>query len=494
MQLGQKINLRHSQSIVMTPQLRQAIKLLQFSNIELSQYVEEEMEKNPFLDSNDLEQKDGEKIKNIEEKTIDTSSAINTGISSNDDPSSENDIENRWDDDRNLVSRVSKRNISSENLSAIENRIPAPKKSLRSHLLEQILLDISAENERSIAINLLDLIEPSGWISADLKALSENNGLSYDKVQTVLQRLQKMDPCGVFARNLGECLRIQLEEQGKLNTQNVILTNNLDLLAKGEIKKLCKLTSLNESELSESINVLKKLNPKPAENFDNDNINIEPPDVIIERVRGAWKVALNRSTLPSLYVNENFAGQIKHVKNSDSDKKYIGDSINSARWLLRAIEQRNSTTLKVALEILKQQKNFFEKGPGHLKPLVLKDVAEAISMHESTISRVTRSKLLQTPWGLFQMKDFFSGSVGIAKEGKELYASKTVRENLKSLIENEPESKPYSDDELSKIMKERGIEVARRTVAKYREIMNIQSSAERRRIMRLNKVVNITAH
>ena len=274
-----------------------------------------------------------------------------------------------------------------------------------------------------------------------------------------------------------------------LNQANIKLTENLSLLAKGEIRKLCKITGLNEHNLSIEINNIKKLNPKPAEEFSDYDFRIEPPDVMINSTEKGWKVELNKSTLPTLFVQEDFAEEVKKSNKTDNDKKFVNESVNSARWLLRAVEQRNSTTLKIAVEILKKQKAFFKYGPGHLKPLVLRDVAEAVSMHESTVSRVTRSKLLQTPWGIFQMKDFFSSSLGDTDQ--EAHAAKTVRNILKEIIKNEKDSKPYSDEEISKVFKDKGINVARRTVAKYREMLNIPSSAERKRLMRLNKVINI---
>ena len=268
------------------------------------------------------------------------------------------------------------------------------------------------------------------------------------------------------------------------------MTENLSLLAKGEIKKLCKLTGLNEKELSIEINTIKKLNPKPAEGFSGYDFRIDPPDVMITSTSKGWKVQLNKSTLPSLIIQENFASEVKNKNNKDDDKKFVNESVNSARWLVRAIEQRNSTTLKVAVEILTQQKAFFKDGPGHLKPLVLKDVADAVGMHESTVSRVTRAKLLQTPWGIFHLKDFFSSSVG-ETETEEAHAAKTVRTLLKEIINNEKDNKPYSDEQIAALFKERGVNVARRTVAKYREMLSIPSSAERKRLMRLNKVINI---
>ena len=464
MQFNQRLNIKHSQSIVMTPQLRQAIKLLQFSNLELSNYIEEEIEKNPFLEGNN---------NNNINRSEDTSFA------------KANESEQRWE----LSYKNNNNNFKHDDLSNIEDRVGEPKKTLRNFLLDQILLEIPEGEQRKVALLFLDMIEPTGWINIDIDKFLVKNNLSKDITLNVLQKLQKLEPCGVFARDLGECIRIQLEEKKLLNQANIILTENLSLLAKGEIKRLCKITGLNEHNLSIEINNIKKLNPKPAEEFSDYDFRIEPPDVMINSTEKGWKVELNKSTLPTLFVQEDFAEEVKKSNKTDNDKKFVNDSVNSARWLLRAVEQRNSTTLKIAVEILKKQKAFFKYGPGHLKPLVLRDIAEAVSMHESTVSRVTRSKLLQTPWGIFQMKDFFSSSLGDTDQ--ETHAAKTVRNILKEIIKNEKDSKPYSDEEISKIFKDKGINVARRTVAKYREMLNIPSSAERKRLMRLNKVINI---
>ena len=387
MQFNQRLNIKHSQSIVMTPQLRQAIKLLQFSNLELSDYIEEEIEKNPFLER---------KKNNDINRSEDTSFA------------KANESEQRWE----LPYNNNNTNFQYDDLSNIEDRVGEPKKTLRNFLLDQILLEIPEGEERKVALLFLDMIEPTGWINVDTDKFLEKNNTSKDIILKVLQKLQKLEPSGVFARDLGECLRIQLKDKKLLNQANIKLTENLSLLAKGEIRKLCKITGLNEHNLSIEINNIKKLNPKPAEEFSDYDFRIEPPDVMINSTEKGWKVELNKSTLPTLFVQEDFAEEVKNSNKTDNDKKFVNESVNSARWLIRAVEQRNSTTLKIAVEILKKQKAFFKSGPGHLKPLVLRDVAEAVSMHESTISRVTRSKLLQTPWGIFQMKDFFSSSLG----------------------------------------------------------------------------------
>ena len=476
MQLNQRVNIKHSQSIVMTPQLRQAIKLLQFSNLELSSYIEEEIEKNPFLENkkNDiLARSDNSKL----QKT-------NNNESFTDDNDKDNQ---RWEEKFHNKQRSN----SFDDISSLEDRIAEPKKNLRTHLMEQILLDIPEGLERKVAILLLDLIEPSGWIKLDIDQFAIKNNIQKEYILKVLEKLQKLEPTGVFSRNLGECLRLQLKEKGLFNESIEIITNNLEYLAKGEIQKLCKLAKVNEEKLSEYVNTIKRLNPKPAITFSDDDFRIDPPDVVIEKTKKGWKVELNKSTLPAIKIEEGLAEKVKgDIKKNENDKKFVSEAFNSAKWLLRAIEQRNSTTLKVAVEILKKQKEFFKNGPGHLKPLVLRNVASSIGMHESTVSRVTRSKLLQTPWGLFQMKDFFSSSVG-PNENEEAHSAKTVRTLLKDIISTEKSNRPYSDEKLSILFKEKGVFVARRTVAKYREMLKIPSSAERKRLMRLNKVINI---
>jgi RNA polymerase sigma-54 factor len=347
MQLNQNLNIKHSQSIVMTPQLRQAIKLLQFSNLELSSYIEEEIEKNPFLEN---------KKSDIFSST---DSLKQTKLENKDDSVADNDKDiQRWEDKFHNKQRGS----SYDDLSSIEERIAEPKKNLRSHLLEQILLDIPEGKERKIAILLLDLIEPSGWISIDIELFILNNKLEKEITLNVLKKLQKLEPTGVFSRNLGECLRLQLQEKGLLNESIEIVTNNLEYLAKGEIQKLCKIAKVNEEKLSEYINLIKNLNPKPATKFSEDDFRIDPPDVIIEKNKKGWKVELNKSTLPAIKIEEGLAEKVTKTKQTnDQDKKFVSEAFNSAKWLLRAIEQRNSTTLKVAVEILKKAKRVFQK-------------------------------------------------------------------------------------------------------------------------------------
>jgi len=282
MQFNQRLNIKHSQSIVMTPQLRQAIKLLQFSNLELSNYIDEEIEKNPFL-----ERKENHNNLEVSRDSISEES---------------NEAEHRWDS----ISKNKSNTFQYDELSNIEDRIPEAKKNLRSYLMDQILLEIPKGEERKVAILFLDLIEPSGWINIDIDIFAEKNNILKETAWNVLKKLQRLEPTGVFARNLGECLRIQLKEKNLLNKSNYKLTENLELLAKGEIKKLCKIISINEQNLSKEINAIKKLNPKPAEEFSDYNFRIDPPDVMISNTEKGWKVELNKSTLPTLFIQEDF--------------------------------------------------------------------------------------------------------------------------------------------------------------------------------------------
>ncbi len=485
MQLGQQLSVRQGQSLVMTPQLRQAIKLLQLSNQERSQYVDEIMQSNPFLENKN----NGEINNSSLKENINSDNLINDSTKAENSLKKEKskDDESVWEESYKTETKSNIKSSQYDDISSIEERIAAPKKTLRNFLLEQISIDIKKSSEKNIALSLLDLIDSSGWLTAHLNEIAENNNWVLNDVELVLAKLQKMEPVGIFARNLGECLKIQLIESKIITPSLEIVIDNLDLLAKGEIEKLSKIVGVDKNQLSVLVKTIRTLNPKPAEGFDAANTDVEPPDVIVTKSSKGWKVHLNKSTLPSINVNENFAEEIKSSILEEEGKKYVGENLNSARWLVRAIQQRNNTTLKVALEILRQQKDFFRNGPGHLKPLVLKDIADAIEMHESTVSRVTRSKLILTPWGLFQMKDFFSASIGINGDS-DGHAATTVREMIKKVIENEPNGKPYSDDNLAVIMSENGVAVARRTVAKYREMLNIPSSAERRRLMRLKSL------
>ena len=480
MQISQNLKLRQSQSLVMTPQLQQAIKLLQLTNLELCDLVNRELEENPFLENNV-----DEEVGTVEDKSTENiDDAFDSGESLADDPHN-NDYENRWDNEPNL-SNVSKNHETIDPGSIAEQTV-SEKITLKSFLHDQARLEFDNSNDKIIADFLIDYIEPSGWITKNLDDLCKIIGCEEDELNKILFRMQKFEPTGVFARNLQESLKIQLLSQDLLDEKISILIDNFETLAKGDIKSLGKICKLSNEEILEKIKIIKGLNPKPGSLYSDDNENIYHPDVIVKQKHGEWEVELNKGTLPKITVNEGYADKLEKLNCGENDKKFINESIGSAKWLVKAIEQRNITTLKISAEIVDQQKLFFEKGLSYLKPMILKDVAKKINMHESTVSRVTSSKLMLTPRGLLDMKHFFSATINSTVDG-ESHSAASVRETLKNLISSEPLNQPFSDEVIVSKLQKEGINLARRTVAKYRELLSIPSSAERRKIMKIQGI------
>lgn len=481
MQISQNLKLKQSQSLVMTPQLQQAIKLLQLTNLELTDLVEKEIEENPFLENNEnseniTEDRDEEKTDNLDD-------SFENGESLSDEPYN-HDYENRWDND------LTTSNNSSQDYNdpgTIIERTQSDRISLKSILTNQALIEFKQEDEKQIAGILIDYIEPSGWLTEDLNGISKFSGYDLELIEDVLLRMQSFEPNGVFARNIKECLNIQLKNSGNFDETKKLIIQNLELLGNGDLKGLQKITNLSDENLRSNIQVIRSLNPKPGTLYDEDNNNIAHPDVIVSKEKDNWTVELNNSTLPKVSVNEGYVKEIEKLECKDSDKKFISESLNSARWLIKAIEQRNITTLKISSEIINQQKEFFEKGKKYLKPMILKDVAKKINMHESTVSRVTSEKLMITPLGMFEMKVFFSASINSINDG-ESHSAESVRESLKKLISDEPLESPLSDEMLVSRLKGEGINLARRTVAKYRELLNIPASSVRRKIMKIQNI------
>ena len=481
MQISQNLKLKQSQSLVMTPQLQQAIKLLQLTNLELTDLVEKEIEENPFLENNENSENQSED--RDEEKTENLDDSFENGESLSDEPYN-HDYENRWDSD------VATSNNSTQDYNdpgTIIERTQSDRISLKSVLTNQALIEFNQEDEKQIAEILIDYIEPSGWLIEDLNNISKFSGYELELIENILIRMQSFEPNGVFARNIKECLKIQLENLDNLDETKRLIIDNLELLGNGNLKGLQKITNLSDENLKKNIQLIRSLNPKPGTLYDENNNNIAHPDVIVSKEKDNWTVELNNSTLPKVSVNEGYVKEIERLECKDNDKKFISDSLNSARWLIKAIEQRNITTLKISSEIINQQKEFFEKGKKYLKPMILKDVAKKINMHESTVSRVTSEKLMMTPLGMFEMKVFFSASINSINNG-ESHSAESVRESLKKIISDEPLESPLSDEMLVSRLKGEGINLARRTVAKYRELLNIPASSVRRKIMKIQNV------
>ena len=483
MQISQNLKLKQSQSLVMTPQLQQAIKLLQLTNLELCDLVNKELEENPFLnDSKFNENKQNEDdTKNITyelDKEFNNPDSMKSEISSK-------AYENSWDNDKS--SNYNKTNSDSIDPGSIAERTVAEKETLKSFLIKQSGIEFRKNNEKFIAKVLIDYIEPSGWLTKELTELCEIIGCEIDQLKIILDRLKTFEPSGVFARNLNECIKIQLDNKSLMSDKVGLLVDNIELLASGNIKALTRKCGLNKDEIVTIFTEIKKLNPKPGTYFDaEDNVNYHP-DIIVKNINGEWEVELNDSTLPKIIVDETYVNQMEKLKCNENDKKFINESIGSARWLIKAVEQRNLTTLKISSEIVRQQKNFFKKGVSYLKPMILKDVAKKIGMHESTVSRVTSSKIMLTPRGMFDMKHFFSASINSTTNG-ESHSAASVRETLKNLISQEPIHRPLSDEAIASRLQQEGINLARRTVAKYRELLNIPSSAERKKLMKIQSI------
>jgi len=482
MQITQNLKLKQSQSLVMTPQLQQAIKLLQLNNLELTDLVNKELEENPFLENESTE----EIVEDFDENTNDLSDSFESGESLKDEPKID-DYENRWDIDSNHQSFNKNINSDSTDAGSVVEQTLSERVSLKTILKSQAELEFELDTDKQISELLIDYIDPSGWITYSLDEISSFSGYELKKIEEVLLKMQSFEPNGVFARNLKECLILQLKNDEKLCSSKQILIENLELLGEGNLKELQKITNLKEDELRESIKCVRLLNPKPGTKYSEEYTNIFNPDVIVSKNNENWEVELNDSTLPKVTVNQEYINEIERLNCSDTDKKYINENLNSAKWLIKAIQQRNMTTLKISAEIVNQQKLFFEKGKKYLKPMILKDVAKKINMHESTVSRVTSEKLMLTPRGIFEMKLFFSASIGSTSEG-ESHSAASVRESLKKLISNEPMNSPFSDEILVDKLQSQGISLARRTVAKYRELLNIPSSSIRRRMMKIQNL------
>ncbi|MFA4994159.1 MAG: RNA polymerase factor sigma-54 [Bdellovibrionales bacterium] len=487
MNLVQRIDQRQIQTLVMTPQLQQAIKLLQMTNMELGAFVEEELEKNPLLERDDLDQAEDspEKIALQRLESISRSISSDAPLNpTNHESTPEAPSEDSWasdgytDEDR-FSSVGSGGSFDDDEFSATQN-IPE-KPSLRAHLLEQVSVDFNNPADRLIAVSLVDALDEAGYLPADLAALRTQLGATEDHFELIIARLQRFDPCGIFARSLHECLALQLCEKDRLDPPMAILLQHLDLLAKHENALLMRLCNVNAEDLAGMVAEIRRLNPKPALAFASDLAPPIVPDVFLRPQQGGgWHIELNTETLPRVLANERYYSQIQASASKKADKEYIANHWQQANWLVKAMHQRATTILKVAGEIVRQQEAFFVGGVHHLKPLILKDIATAVEMHESTISRVTQNKYVATPRGMFELKYFFTTALARSDGGDDM-SSEAVRARIRTMIESEKPTSILSDDHLSMKLRGEGIDIARRTVAKYREAMHIPTSAQRRR-------------
>ena len=476
MALELRQELRLTQQLIMTPQLQMAIKLLQLSRLELLDTIRQELEENPTLEED------------VQEVTPEEQPAEQSEDLPADPPSTkEVTIEEKIRDDIDWNNYLDEYNSSGRVHFETERR-DAPnfesfltrKESLREHLLWQLLMTSPTEEEEKIGTLIAGNLDKDGYLDVPVEYLANESGANPEKVEQILSLMQTFDPIGVCSRNLSECLLIQAKYFELDDTIVIeIITNHLNHLENKNYKAICKVLKTNIEDIISAVNVIIGLDPRPGLQFLDEEPQYITPDIYVYKLDGNFVIMLNDDGMPKLRVNPFYKSAVKNGKKMpDNVKDYVQEKMRSATWLIRSIHQRQKTIYKVMESILKFQHVFFEKGIQHLKPMVLRDVAEDIEMHESTISRVTTNKFVHTPRGIFELKYFFNSSIR-SVEGDAL-ASASVQEKIRLIIESENPQRPYSDDKISKLLKEANINIARRTVAKYREIMKVLPSSKRK--------------
>jgi RNA polymerase sigma-54 factor len=498
------LQLKFSQQLTMTPQLQQAIKLLQLSTLDLQQEIQEALESNPLLELTEQDYSDGdsnEKVgddNNIKEDNTPTANSKeqdadltgSDGVDSHDalekgDIPDDLPLDSSWEEYLGSSSAPIKMVGSNPDDDYIFQGETT--ESIQDHLMWQMELTHFSEVDRSIAIAIIDSIDESGYLtttSEDILESLDDEEIELDEVECVLKRVQMFDPVGAGARSVQECLLIQLKQFDDatpwLQEARALIQEHAQLLGSKDYRTLMRKTKLKEDQLREVMRLLQTLNPRPGTAISTREAEYVIPDVNVYKKNGVWTVELNNDALPALSVNETYASFGKTSKNPN-DSQYIKSHLQEARWFIKSLESRNETLLKVSHCIVSKQREFFEKGPEKMIPMVLNDVAEMVDMHESTISRVTTQKYMHTPRGIFELKYFFSSHV--ATESGENCSSTAIRALIKKLVANEATSKPLSDSKIAQVLSEQGIQVARRTIAKYRESLNIPPSNQRKSLI-----------
>jgi RNA polymerase sigma-54 factor len=503
MALSARLELRQSQSLVMTPQLMQAIKLLQLSNLDLVAYVEAELERNPLLErADEAPEPAGEPTEARGEdgpgevRGEDGDWFETDGASSPERVESalDTDIGNVYPDEPAVAAAPSGLDAgalvgeawagsggSGPGDDFTFEQVTAAELSLHDHLTEQALLAITDPVERLIAADLTDQVDEAGYLRADLAQVADRLGVETDRVAAVLVVLQTLEPTGVFARDLAECLALQLAERDRLDPAMRTMLANMDLLARRDFAQLRRLCGVDDEDIADMVREIVSLDPKPGNAFGGAPIQVVVPDVVVKPAQdGGWSVELNTETLPRVLVNQTYYATVARTARGEAEKGYLVDCLQTANWLVKSLDQRARTILKVSTEIVRQQDGFLARGVAHLRPLNLRTIADAIGMHESTVSRVTSNKYMATPRGIFELKYFFTSSIASA-EGGDAHSAEAVRHRIRQLIDAEAHDDVLSDDTLVKLLRDAGIDIARRTVAKYREAMRIPSSVQRRR-------------
>ncbi len=496
---GQRLEIRQGQSLVMTPQLQQAIKLLQLSNIELAEYCESELEKNPLLERDERAPKESERELVAPEANAERadeslaredfskvsdldSSAHENMYDSGDVPTPAATAASSMPEGQLTDWTQAKSGGSFDGDEDFLESVIAGGGTLKDHLEEQVTIAALTPDDRIIALALIDSIDETGYLRADLNDMAARLGAEIEDMEAVLGVVQGFDPIGVGARDLSECLGLQLAALDRLDPAMKTLLTRLDLLARRDMAQLCALCGVDAEDIADMIAEIRTLNPKPGLAFGSEPVQPVVPDVFV-RVGpdGLWQVELNSDTLPRLLVNSRYYTQVSKGARDKDAKTYLTDCLNNANWLVKSLDQRARTILKVAAEIVRHQDMFLAHGVRHLRPLNLKTIADAIQMHESTVSRVTSSKYIATPRGVFELKYFFTASIQ-AVGGAESHSAEAVRDRIREMIENEAGGDILSDDRIVALLTADGVNIARRTVAKYRESLRIPSSVERRRL------------
>lgn len=543
--MKQSLQLKLGQQLTMTPQLQQAIRLLQLSTLDLQQEIQEAIESNPMLEVEETYDSPGEpgdyegndfdntdyprQLEIAPDGNVQPASEFNSGdnFSAGTDSFQENSysdgesfgegesfgdkdvygegesfsadsgdwseaipsdlpVDTSWDDVYQASSSSGSSNFDNED-NDFESRRAATD-SLYDHLMWQLNLTPMSDRDRLLAMAIIDAVEPSGMLSVTLEDIYEGmrdefEELEFDEVLAVQHRLQQFDPCGVCSQNLSDCLLVQLQQFDSktpfLEPAKLIVKNYLQILGSRDYRQLMRRTKLKEAELSQAITLIQSLNPRPGDIIANGDTEYVVPDVFVEKRDGRWLVELNPEIAPRLRINADYASMVKRA-DSSSDNTFLKDNLQEARWFLKSLQSRNETLLKVASCIVEKQRGFLEYGPEAMKPLVLHDIAEIVEMHESTISRVTTQKYMHTPQGIFELKYFFSSHVSTDSGGE--CSSTAIRAIIKKLVNAENPKKPLSDSKITDLLAEQGIQVARRTIAKYRESLNIPPSNERKTI------------
>ncbi|MCA0305526.1 MAG: RNA polymerase factor sigma-54 [Proteobacteria bacterium] len=487
MRIGPSLILASRQTLAMTPQLQQAIKLLQFSHLELAAFIQQELEKNPLLSEGSPEDgAAGEYEAPAVEAPRDTAEALQAAA-----PALA-DADDRWTRehaDRGgdaAASRTGQREDTPDALDFVAER----PRSMAVHVLEQLELMFEDPAERRIAMKIAEGLDEAGYCRLEVAAVAESVATDIPLVEKIWARLRQMEPAGLFSRTVAECLGAQLAERNRLDPAMKALLDNLELVAAGELGQLRRRCGVDDEDLRDMLGELRTLDPRPGLAFDFEPIQPVQPDLYLtpakdpETGEEGWHIELNTDALPKVLVDRNYHATLMKGARAKPDRDFVAERFQSANWLVKTLEQRATTILKVAREIVRQQDGFFRHGVSALKPLVLRDIAIATELHESTVSRVTSNKYISTPRGIFELKYFFTSALPARTPGV-VVSSESVRSRIRHLVGGESAHAPLSDDRIVDLLKGEGIEIARRTVAKYREAMRIPSSAERRRLGRL---------